>query len=290
MVTFQNLLSSAYSYLPLIRTLTVVLVTILGFNLLIKVIKNSLLSKARTKTQLSNIQIFSNVLKYLFTTLVVMIAIFSYAGSLTGLGVGLGLFSAALGWALQSPITGIAAWVMIVTRRPFELGDRVIIGDVRGDVYDITLTHVYIKEVGGIVGGEENSGRITMVPNATLFQKNIINYTLKDQYVLDQVTAPITYESNLKKTKKIVKEAANRICDDIKNKRGKEPYIRTYFQKDGINVHVRYFAPHSKLQEYSSKITEQVYDMMRSEDDIKFAYPHLLVSNGERRDPYSTEN
>ncbi len=38
---------------------------------------------------------------------------------------------------------------MVIIKRPFEIGDRIIIGDVRGDVIDLTLTHIYISEIGG---------------------------------------------------------------------------------------------------------------------------------------------
>ncbi len=112
--------------------------------------------------------------------------------SWTALGLGVGLLSVAIGWALQRPITGMAAWFMIVVKRPFEIGDRVTIGAVKGDVVDITLTHIYINEIGGLVPSEENSGRTIMIPNSVLFEQNIINYTLQNEFVLDQVVTMVT--------------------------------------------------------------------------------------------------
>lgn len=272
------LLNNIGNYIPLIRTIIIVVASYIIFSIIIKLAKKGLLKKASTKKQKSNIHIFTKVLKYSFFILILLIAIFSYSGSLTGLGLSMGLFSAALGWALQKPITGVAAWIMVVTRRPFEIGDRVIIGNVRGDVDDITITHIYIKEIGGIVSGEENSGRIIMVPNSVLFEKNIVNYTLQDQYVLDQVKLRVTFESDLQKAKKLAIRSAKKITKEFIEKTGKEPYARTYYFTNGIKILLRYFVPPQRMQEISSEITQEVHKRFKRAKNIEFAYPHRTLS------------
>lgn len=262
---------------PFIRMIIMLILVFVVLGLILKFIKKSLLKKAKTKRQISNIEIFTRVFKYGIVLIVIIFAIFSYAGSWTGLGLTMGLFSAALGWALQKPITGIAAWIMVVTRRPFEIGDRITIGQVRGDVVEISLTHIYIQEIGGIIGGEENSGRIVMVPNSILFEQNIINYTSTDDYVLDQVSVTVTYESNLDKAIKLVLEAAKKEIKEFIEDVKREPYIRTYFQPSGIDVKVRYFAPAKRLQEFSSRITKEIFDSIMRTKDVEIAYPHTEI-------------
>ncbi len=150
--------------LPIVTTIIVIVIVYIIFSFLLGIVKKSLLKLAKTKKQVSNVEIFSTTIKYVFVALLVLIAIFSFSGDWAGLGLTLGLFSAAIGFALQKPITGIAAWIMVVTRRPFEIGDRIIIGKVKGDVRDISLTHITLKELGGLIQTEENSGRNIMVP------------------------------------------------------------------------------------------------------------------------------
>jgi len=263
--------------IPFLRTIITILVFFVIFNIIFNIIKKALLKKAKTKKQISNIKIFSRIFRYLILVVLIIFAIFSYAGSWTGLGVSVGLFSAALGWALQKPITGIAGWIMVVIKRPFDIGDRIIIGNVRGDVEDISLTHIYVKEIGGIIGGEENSGRIVMVPNSKLFEQDITNYTQEDEYMLDQVAVNITYESNIDKAIKIAVEAAKKHTKDIIKKTNKEPYTLTYFTSNGIDLRVRYFSPTKKLQRISSAITKEIYDKVSKEKDVRFAYPHNEV-------------
>ncbi|MAG48102.1 hypothetical protein CL617_05855 [archaeon] len=267
---------------PALRTIIVAVLVFVIFNFIFNRVKNSLLKIAKTKKQISNVEIFSRLLKYVLILIVVIFAIFSYSGSLTGLGIGIGLFSAALGWALQKPITGIAGWIMVVTKRPFEIGDRIIIGDVRGDVKDISLTHIYLREIGGIVQGEENSGRIIMVPNSKLFEQDITNYTLQDEYVLDQVSVTITYESNLDNAMKVILQATKRVLDKYVQGSKKEPYIRTFFRADGVDVRVRYFTPAHNLQEINSYITQEILKIIHKNKDVEIAYPHTEVIYREK--------
>lgn len=263
--------------LPILRTVIVLIIVFLAFTITLNFLTHWLLKKVKGKKQISNIKIFSNIIKYIFFIILVFVGIFTYADNWTGLGLAVGLLSAALGWALQRPITGIAGWVMVVTKRPFEIGDRIVIGTVRGDVEEISLTHIYIKEIGGIVSGEENSGRIVMVPNAKLFEQDITNYTLNNEFVLDQVATTFTFEGNLNNALKICLEAAKKYIREFENSTKKKPYTLTYFEPNGINVRVRYFAPANRLQEFSSKITKEIYDNVMKDKKVEFAYPHTEI-------------
>jgi len=277
MVTITDFLNWIGGFIPIVRTVIVVALFFVVFNLILKIIKKALLKKVKSKKQISNIEIFSRIFQYGVLFLLIIFAIFTYAESWTGLGLTVGLFSAALGWALQKPITGIAGWIMVVTKRPFEIGDRIIIGGVKGDVDDITLTHTYIREIGGTVAGEENSGRVILIPNSKLFEQDITNYTLEDEYVLDQVAVSITYESDLDKAIKIVIDAATQATKEFFNKVKKKPYVRVLFEHSGLSVRVRYFAPATKLQKIASEITKNIFNTISKAKGVEIAYPHTVV-------------
>ncbi len=263
--------------MKLLRTFTVIFIIAVLFRLILAFVHRRLLRRAKNKKQITNVKLFTRIFNYLVIILLVIFGIFSYVGSWTGLGLTLGLFSAALGWALQKPITGIAAWIMVVTRRPFQIGDRVIIGNVKGDVADITLTHINLNEVGGIVSGEENSGRIIMVPNSILFEQNIVNYTSHHEFVLDQVVSPITHESDLSKAMKISLMAARKHTQEFKHKVPEQPYVRTYFQTSAIGVYVRYFVPAARVQEFSSLITKDIFEKIKKTKGVELAYPRTDI-------------
>ena len=262
---------------PPLRTLTLFIVALIILNITIKFIKNRLLSKVKSKIQIHNVEVFSRLLQYILIMILIYISIASYVGSWTGLGIAVGLMSAALGWALQKPITGIAGWIMLVLRRPFHIGDRIMVGNVRGDVKDITLTHIYLKEIGGTISSEENSGRTIMIPNSIMFEQNIINYTESDEYVLDEVVILITYESNLQKAIDLMIKEAKEVLNEIKDEKQQEPYIRTWAQASGVNLHIRYFIPARKRQEISSRITQKILNEISQSPNVEIAYPHTEV-------------
>jgi len=264
------------SFARVLFTIIFVLILYWFFCYLLNILKKYLLKKAKNKKERSNIEIFSRAIKYIVILFLVIFAILSYSGSLASIGLVAGLLSAALGWALQRPISGMAAWLMIVVKRPFEIGDRVIIGNVKGDISDITLTHVHIKEIGGTIPSEETSGRLILIPNAKLFEEDIINYTKRDNFILDEVIFPITFESDIDEAQNIAKESARDVLKDYIEDI-KELYTRTYFQPSGVNVFIRYLTLTPKRNEISSRITERIFNKIKASKNVRFAYYHSEI-------------
>ncbi len=276
-MAFSDALAIIGNNFPLFWTIIIVIIVLVLFNFALTFTKRYLLKKARTKRQVSNIKVLTRIISIAFTIIVIFVGFFSYIGSWTGLGVFVGLLTAALGFALQKPITGIAAWIMVIVKKPFRVGDRIAIGEVKGDVYDITLTHVYIDEIGGLAGSDQVSGRNIMIPNHLLFEHNIINYTLIHDYVLGEVSVDVTYESNLDKAMKIAKESAIKFTKEHLNAIKKEALVRIKMESSCMNIRVMFFAPVKIMQETASNITKEIYDRIKKEKDVEIAYPHTEI-------------
>ena len=67
------------------------------------------------------------------------------------------------------------------------------------------------------MGSEEAVGRNILIPNAMLFSQVAINYTVTQEsaFMLDEVVARITFDSNWEKAEQILKNAAHEITADI---------------------------------------------------------------------------
>ena len=218
----------------------------------------------------SFLKVWNGSWKFIITILVLM----AMSGSLRLLGLTAGFFGMMLGWSLQQPVTGIAAWLMIILKKPFKIGDRVIIAGITGDVTGITLTHVILNQVGGSIGGEEKSGRGILIPNAILFQNTIINYTLDQEFMLDEVPVRLTFDSDWGLAKKIMTAAAGEVTRDIIAKTGEEPFIRAEFLDWGILVRLRYKTIPAKRQEISTYIIEILLREFGKEyPKVRFAVP-----------------
>lgn len=261
------------AFVPNIIFAAVVLIAVfISYKLLTRSITNALSNSIKRK---QDVKTFLNLWRYSFFVVAAILILISFSGSLTTFGISVGFFSVMLGWALQKPITGIAAWLMIVTQRPFRIGDRIIIDEHIGDVADIRLFYIVLNEIGGTVEGEEQSGRAIHIPTSILFDKNLVNYTMHDPFILDEVSATVTYESNLAKAQELAVECAKEITKEILPDVKEKPFARVSFKDSGIDVKVRYYTIADKRQKVASEITEKIHEKISKARDIEFAYPHI---------------
>jgi small-conductance mechanosensitive channel len=79
-----------------------------------------------------------------------------------------GILGAGLAVALHDTIANIAGFLFIMIRRPFEVGDRIEIEGVAGDVIDIRVFQFSLLEIGNWVDADQSTGRILQVPNGKL--------------------------------------------------------------------------------------------------------------------------
>ena len=93
------------------------------FYILLRFLRRGLLLKVKTKKQVSNVRVFLTLLKFLFIFFLLIIVVAYFYGDLGDLSFVAGLLTVALGWALQKPISGVVAWLILITRRPFEIGE-----------------------------------------------------------------------------------------------------------------------------------------------------------------------
>ena len=280
-----TILEGVDGLLPLVKILIIALIIVALFNFILVYTKRSLLQRAKTRIQVSNIKILARIVNIGAVVMVFAFAFLSYIRSWTGISVLLGLITAALGFALQRPITGVAAWFMVVFKRPFRIGDRITIGNITGDVYDISLAHLYIDEVGGDLETQQHSGRNVLVPNYRLFEENIINHTLMHDYILCEVAAGITYESNIDKAVKLIEKAAKELAGKYGKEIKKDVSVRLSFEDSYIKMRVMFFAPVQQSSKIKSDITKRIYDIVMKEKDVAFAYPHttLLFDDKDRK-------
>ena len=152
---------------------------------------------------------------------------------------------------------------------------------MKGDITNITLTHIFLNEVGGTIDGEEASGRTVMIPTSIIFEQEVINYTQRDDYILDEVVVSITYESNLKEAEKIIINTVDKIMSSIREKFPKrirtDSHIRLMFRESGIDVIVRYYTIATSRNEISTNIRREIWNMIKNSPNVEFAYPHTEV-------------
>lgn len=122
----------------------------------------------------------------------------------------LGLASAGLAIALRDPVINLAGWAFILWRRPFDVGDRIQIGEHAGDVIDVRIFQFTLMEIGNWVAADQSTGRIIHVPNGRIFSEVLANYSKGFQYIWNEIPVLVTFESDWEKAKALLQEIADR--------------------------------------------------------------------------------
>ena len=133
----------------------------------------------------------------------------------TRLTTAVGLVTAGLAFALQKVVTAIAGYFVILRGRTFNVGDRIVMGGVRGDVLGLGFIQTTIMEMGQPppvqsadpaiwVRSRQYTGRIVTVTNDTIFTEPVYNYTRDFPYLWEEMVIPITYAADRKRAEAIL--------------------------------------------------------------------------------------
>jgi small-conductance mechanosensitive channel len=133
----------------------------------------------------------------------------------------MGLVTAGVAFALQKPISALAGYVVILRGKTFNVGDRIVMGGVRGDVIELGFIQTTIMEMGEPpseqgdapsmwVHARQYTGRLVTISNSQVFDEPIFNYTREFPYIWEEMRLPIAYKDDRHKAEQIILEAAGR--------------------------------------------------------------------------------
>jgi small-conductance mechanosensitive channel len=141
---------------------------------------------------------------FFFAGAVVVLVIWLGLGS--NFTVAMGILGAGVAFASQEVIGSFAGYLNIVTGSLYRIGDRVRIGDVVGDVMDISILRTTVMEIGEWVRADQYTGRIVTIANRAVFADPVFNYTQHWRYLWDEIMIPVTYASDWRRAGEIMLE------------------------------------------------------------------------------------
>jgi len=252
-----------------------------------------------------------------FMIIVGFLAIVTQWFSLGALGAVFAAFGGMfLGWSLQGPISGLAAWLLVSAIRPFSVGDRVQLPSfgLVGDVVSVSPLYTTLNQVGGSVGSEEPANRTVLIPNAMLFGALIINYTPKEQeelirkskerlgalatsglssYMLDEFVLRLSFDSDWDEAEQLLLSAAKEVTADIIKETGQEPYIRADMSDwYGAYMRLRFMTLATDRPKIIHEISKKVFKEIQSSRKVDLAIPYIYSfrKGFQWAPPFSLEN
>src|SRR5438034_5405125 len=173
---------------------TVLIVLVLGLARAVSVYALGSIEDASTRFTLQRVR---HLLVAILIALIAASIIFVnwYAGI-----AALGVSSIIIGLAVQTPMKSFIAWIYILVRQPYRVGDRIKIGDATGDVIDVGYLDTTLWEFGGqYISGDHPSGRLIKFPNEKVLDELVYNYSWPlFPYIWNEIKFQIAYQSDLK--------------------------------------------------------------------------------------------
>ncbi|MDP8211680.1 MAG: mechanosensitive ion channel family protein [Candidatus Zapsychrus exili] len=273
----------------LVETLFVALV---GYILLFAFIKivNSRIRDIKTKHTLRK-----NA-SYFVTIILVIIIFFIWIQKLSSITIFLGVAGAGLALALQEALLCIAGWMLIMVRRPFEVGDRIEINGVKGDIIDIRVFQTALLEIGNWVDADQSTGRIVNVPNSFLFKHENYNYSKGFEFIWNEIPLLITFESDWKRGKEIITSHAESLAEGMEHEVRRKievmrnrymiyygklsPIVYVSIKDSGVELTVRYLVEAKKRRSTQDYLCQKILEDFEKEPNVTFAYPtYRIVKN-----------
>ena len=237
---------------------------------------------------------------YAAALIYVIILIPIWAGSTRQWATVLSVMGAGVALALHEVLLNIAGWVYIMIRRPYRTGDRIELGDIRGDVIDIQVFQTTLLEIGNWVDGDQSTGRVVHLPHGQIFRNPLFNYTKGFEYIWHEISILVTFESNWEKAKEILlkcgEEESHEIQEQVQRKiarmarefliyyRKLTPIVYTKIEDSGVKLTLRYLTEAKKRRTGIDTISRKILTDIEAAKDIEFAYPtYRIYKRGEEK-------
>lgn len=172
----------------------------------------------------------------------------------------------AVGLALQGSLANFAGGVLIMIFKPFKLGDLI---EAQGEIGVVKEIEIFTTKLTGL------SNKEIIIPNGTLSNGNIVNYTTEGTRRVD-LTIGVSYDADIKQTKEVLMKV---ITSHPKVLKDPAPAVTVSELADSsVNFAVR---PWCKTADYWTvyfDVTESV-KLALDEAKIEIPYPHRVNVN-----------
>ncbi len=241
---------------------------------------------------------WGKTIAYLTLALATVFIIAIWVDGLSQIGTFLGLVSVGVAIALKDLLVGIAGWLVLITKPPFEVGDRIQIGPHSGDVVDTSILHFHLLEIGNWVDSDQSTGRLIRIPNSKILTDPIANYTSEFPFLWHEIPVVFTFESNWRRAKTLLlemvteasAETSNRAAESLRKRPSRmlisygtvTATVYTSVLEYGVCLSMRFLTDPRRRRQFDQALWEGVLDMVSNEPDIQLAYPTQRLVGLER--------
>ncbi len=231
-----------------------------------KIFNKSLIKMSLGKIDKSLADFLTSLIKVVLRIMLIFAIIAAFGVDTASIIAVLGSAGVAVGLAVQGALSNFAGGVLILISKPFEVGDYIVDSTTKyeGTVTEISLINTKLATM---------DNRVVIIPNGGLADSAIINNTFQDERILD-VKVGVSYESDLKLVKKVLKKTVEKSSFALKNK-DKLVFIDE-LADSGIIVGIRCYVPAKSYLSAKWEMNELIKEDLDAAN-ISIPYPQLDV-------------
>lgn len=205
--------------------------------------------------------------KLVLTALAFVIVLSKFKIDISGFIVSLGVGSLAIALAAQETISNMISGFIIMTDRPFRIGDRIKVNpDLVGDVVEIGIRSTKLLDF---------DSNIIIVPNNDIVKSRIVNLTYPSAFSRVVVDVSVSYTSDLEKVKNILTVVAE--SNPLVSTSPPPATFLTSFGDSGINYRLTtYTENYQNNYKLGSELREAIFNEFRKEK-IEIPFPQMDV-------------
>jgi small-conductance mechanosensitive channel len=230
---------------------------------------------ARTQMDAHARHATGTIVGYVLIVAGLMVILQTVGIDLTTLNVLAGAIGVGIGLGLQDVANNFISGLIILFERPIKVGDRIVVGDVEGQVAEIRGRSTTIVTFDNIA---------IIVPNSKFVTESVINWSYTDPKIRFRVPVGVAYGSDPRRVERALLEAAAEVDDTLK-----DPEPSVFFKEFGdssLNFELRAWTTTDRYQRggFVSQLNFAIHRKLE-EHGITVPFPQrdLHVRGGELR-------
>lgn len=183
---------------------------------------------SRTRMEPGVRQATGSIIRYTVIAIGFIIILQTAGIDLTTLNVLAGAIGIGVGIGLQDIVNNFISGLIILFERPVKVGDRIVVGDVEGDVMRIGSRSTTVVT---------NDNITIIVPNSRFITENVVNWSHNERKVRFRIPVTVAYGTDVHLVERLLVEAATENPDILESP---PPGVRLMgFGENGLDFELR---------------------------------------------------
>ncbi|PTW62324.1 small conductance mechanosensitive channel [Breoghania corrubedonensis] len=206
----------------------------------------------------------SSITRYSVIALVIITVLQLFGFQTTSLVAVIGAASLAIGLALQGTLSNLAAGVMLLFFRPFQVGDFVELAGNTGTVKNLTMFFTELATADNVK---------IIIPNGDVWGSAVTNYSSHPTRRCD-ITVGISYDDDMDKAKKVFHAV---IAEEPRILADPDPFVEiTNLGDSSVDVTLRVWTSSADLWAVRWFLIKRLKEAL-DEAGISIPYPHMQM-------------